>query len=199
MTRGGSKQRQQGERRCLIEGDGANRASLIRFVLSPEGVVTPDVLERLEGRGVWVSAKRDVLEKAISKNAFARGFKTEAKIPDGLLDLMEQQLLQRLVSLIAIARKSGYAISGAQKTSEALQAGSVRILFQASDGSEREKRNLSYRNEVEDRFEMLSRVELGMAYGKENVVHAAITGIGLANRVKEEAIRLSLLRGAQMN
>ncbi len=196
MTRGGSKTRQIGERRCLIEGEGADRSALIRFVLAPDNLVVPDVLERLEGRGVWVSAKRETLEEAIRKKAFARGFKTQVTLPDGLLETIENQLTSRVISLIAIARKAGEAFSGAEKVKEALQMGEVTLLFQASDGSEREKRNLSYRNEVEARFECLNRRELGMAFSKENVVHAAVTGDGLANRIQSEAERLTLLRQA---
>ncbi len=197
MTRGGSKQRQIGERRCLIEGKGAERSALIRFVLSSENVVTADVLERLDGRGVWVSAKRSALDEAVAKNAFAKGFKTKALIPEDLIGVIEAQLTARLVSLLGIARKAGEAIAGAEKVAQALQMGEARLILQASDGSEREKRNLSYKNSAEYRFECLNRRELGMAFARENVVHAATTGEALTNRVRDEAIRLSLLRETQ--
>ncbi len=202
MTRGGSKRRAESaefpSRRCLVEGESVERSTLIRFVLSPDGVVTPDILEKLGGRGVWVSAKRDALQSAIQKNAFARGFKAEAKIPADLMETLDAQLTARVISLISMARKAGEAISGAEKTAQALQNGDVRIILQANDGSEREKRNLSYRNEVDFRFECLNRSELGMAFSKENVVHAALTGDALTNRVGYEAKRLSLLRETEI-
>ncbi len=199
MTRGGLKTRPQGERRCIVNGESADRTALIRFVLSPDGIVTPDILERLDGRGVWVSAKPEALETAIRKKGFARGFKQEVTLPDGLMANVDLQLSNRVISLLSMARKSGQAFSGAEKTKEALQNGAARIIFQASDGSEREKRNLSFRNEADARFECLNRQELGMAFSKENVVHAALTGEGLTNRVKEEAIRLSSWRGVDVS
>jgi predicted RNA-binding protein YlxR (DUF448 family) len=39
----------------------------------PDGEIAPDILEKLPGRGIWVSAERDAIETmAVKKNLFAR-------------------------------------------------------------------------------------------------------------------------------
>ena len=45
---------------------------MLRFVLGPERVVVPDLLARLPGRGMWLSARADVVEAAAARGAFAR-------------------------------------------------------------------------------------------------------------------------------
>ena len=63
----------QRERRDLVTGEVMEEARLIRFVASPDGVITPDVSRKLPGRGVWVAANRASIETACAKNLFARG------------------------------------------------------------------------------------------------------------------------------
>ena len=69
MSRGGAtKTKDTSERRCIATGDTAPKAGLLRFVVSPENVVTPDILERLPGRGIWCSADRAAVELVVKKN-----------------------------------------------------------------------------------------------------------------------------------
>src|SRR5262245_26125851 len=72
------------ERRCIVSGEHDSGANLVRFALSPDGVVTPDVAAKLPGRGAWVRADSAIIEQAAKKGAFARAFKADAKVPDGL-------------------------------------------------------------------------------------------------------------------
>jgi len=68
MTRGGAdKMREDPERRCVVTGEVQPKAGLVRFVLSPEGVIFPDLAEKLPGRGIWVTANRDLIAKAAAK------------------------------------------------------------------------------------------------------------------------------------
>ena len=69
MSRGGaSKDRTEGpERRCIVTGEVQPKHGLVRFVAGPDGRVCPDILGKLPGRGVYVSADRAALEKAAAK------------------------------------------------------------------------------------------------------------------------------------
>ena len=53
------------ERRCIVSGEVLPEGKLIRFVVSPDGEVTPDVAATLPGRGIWVSATRKALNIAV--------------------------------------------------------------------------------------------------------------------------------------
>lgn len=195
MGRGGaSTDKTEGaERRCIATGEVQPKGGLIRFVASPEGVVVPDVLEKLPGRGVWVAADRAALDKAVSKKLFARGLKQPVTVSEGLVDEVERQLLRRLVGLIALARKSGEAVAGYEKTKDWLDKEKARVLIQASDGSGRGKSKLS--TPYGGRFiGWLTADELGMAFGRQTVIHAALGSGGLGQRVVEEAHRLKGLR-----
>ena len=80
MTRGGTRSEDKpNERRCIARQESLPKEQMIRFVLSPDNVVTPDVSGRLPGRGIWVSADKKSLKKAIARNLFARAAKAPGK------------------------------------------------------------------------------------------------------------------------
>ncbi len=196
MTRGGRKDQQDDpERKCIVTGAVGPKSGLIRFVIGPDATVVPDVLERLPGRGIWVSADRAAIGNAAAKGMFSRAARQPVKAPDGLADLIEGQLARRVVDLISMARKAGDAVTGYEKVKEWLVKGQATVLIQASDGSERGKTKL-HPPEGEGAFiGCLSAGEMGLAFGRERAIHAALAAGGLTTRVVEEAAKLAGLRG----
>ncbi len=194
MGRGGrTKDRDVSERRCIVTGETAPKAGLIRFVIGPDNMVYPDVLEKLPGRGMWVTASRDALDKA-GKGQFSKSAKQAVNVPDGLTDEVERQLVRRVVDLIALARKAGSAVCGFEKVKGWVSGGErVRALLQASDGSERGKTKL-WTPEGARYFGCLTAQELGLAFGRGEVVHGALASGRLSDRVVEEAVKLKSLR-----
>lgn len=194
MARGGrTKDRDVPERRCIVTGEVSPKAGLIRFVVGPDGSVVPDVLEKLPGRGMWVTATRETMEKA-SKGQFSKSAKAPVQVPDGLADEVERQLVRRVVDLIALARKAGRAVAGFEKVKGWLAGGErVRVLLQASDGSERGKTKL-WTPEGARYYGCLTSRELGLAFGRETVIHGALASGGLSDRVVKEAAKLKGMR-----
>ena len=195
MTRGGrEKDTDLAERRCLVTGEVQPKAGLIRFVLGPDGIVVPDLAEKLPGRGFWLAADRAVIDRAIAKGLFSRGAKAPAKPPEGLAELLETGLAKRVIELVSLARKSGRAVAGFEKVKDWLAAGQVKVLLQASDGSERGKGKL-WTPEGARWFGCLTASELGLAFGRDHVIHSALSKGGLADKIIRDAGRLNGLRG----
>jgi predicted RNA-binding protein YlxR (DUF448 family) len=194
MTRGG-QHKTDGEdfRKCIVTGETAPRGGLVRFVVGPDGQVFPDIMEKLPGRGMWVSADRAAIQKAAAKGLFSRAAKAPVKASDTLADDVEQQLVRRVVELISLARKSGEAVSGYEKVKDWLIKDYAEVLVQASDGSGRGKSKLSTPQDGSF-VGWLTADELGMAFGRQTVIHVALAAGGLASRVVEEAARLKGLR-----
>lgn len=195
MSRGGrDKERDQPERRCIVTGERGEKFGLIRFVLSPEAVVVPDLAEKLPGRGIWVTAERAVLEKAVARNLFSRAAKAQAVVPADLVTQVEDGLARRLVELVSLARKAGLAVCGFEKVKDWLARGQVKVLLQAYDGSERGKGRL-WTPEGSRWFGCLSAQEMGLAFGRAHAIHGALARGGLTDNVIRDAGRLSGLRG----
>lgn len=195
MSRGGRiKNRDEPERRCIVTGEVQPRRGLIRFVVGPDGLIVPDLAEKLPGRGIWVAADRAAIEKAAAKGLFARAARAQVKVPDGLADLVEAGVARRVVELIGLARKSGKAVAGFEKVKGWLAEGRAKVLLQASDGSERGKGKL-WTPEGGRWFGCLTASELGLSFGRDHVIHSALAPGGLTRNVIRDASRLQGLRG----
>lgn len=179
-------------RRCILSGQRDERDSLIRLALSPDGLVLPDVAARAPGRGAWLSADRAALEKAISNNKFKgallRAFKTgpvhwPEDLPERIFSALQKQTLERL----GLESRSGALLFGSDRISDAIGAGRVRLLIHAADAAVDGRRKLDGRllaaagKKGEDL--PVGRVELSLALGRENVVHAALIDRAAAGRV----------------
>ena len=195
MGRGGKhKDRESGpERKCIATGEVRPKSELIRFVVGPDQNIVPDLAGKLPGRGIWVTATPAALETAIKKNHFLRAAKAPVTVSETLLSDIERQLARRVVDLISLSRKSGVAVSGYEKVKDALSKETAEVLLQAEDGSSRGKSKLSTPH-FGHYIGWLTADELGMAFGRQTVIHAALGAGGLTQRVVEEAHRLKGFR-----
>jgi hypothetical protein len=167
---------------------------MIRFVIDPENRVTPDLAGKLPGRGVWVGARREALEKAVGKKLFSRAAKRPVTASDGLIDDVERLLVRRVSDAIGLARKAGLAVTGFEKVKARLKAGGAAVLLEARDASEQGKAKLAPMAGEAEVIGCLDKDELGLAFGRDFVVHAALDDGGAAQRVILEAKRLAGFR-----
>lgn len=195
MGRGGRKKdREVPERRCIATGQTGPVTGMVRFVVDPEDQIVADLEAKLPGRGIWVTADRDSLELALKKKLFGRAARQKVHISDGLIDDLERGLARRVTDLISLGRKAGRAVAGYEKVRGWLQTGEASVLIQANDGSERGKTKLRLPPEEGPTLDCLSAGEIGLSFGRDRVIHAALSAGGLTRRIVEDANRLSGLR-----
>jgi predicted RNA-binding protein YlxR (DUF448 family) len=183
-------------RRCIATGAVGPAETRIRFVRAPDGRVVPDLAASLPGRGAWVVAERAPLEKAVARRLFARAFKAETAAAPDLAQQVERLLARRCVDLIGLARRAGQAVAGFGKVEGWARAGQVGALLTAREGAEDGRRRLYGLAAGAARIGVLDAAELGLAFGRESVVHAAVAPGRLADRLLSESRRLAGFRTA---
>jgi hypothetical protein len=186
---------------------------MIRFVVGPDRQIVPDLAARLPGRGIWLSACRDVLETGGLQEdgrqkenrgdggyrhlvrAFARAARGPVSVPSDLSVLLQAALTRRIGECLGLARRAGQAVAGYEKAREALRTSRYRLVLQASDGSEAERsRFLSGLGPEVTIIEPLPGEGLGRVFGRDYVVHVAIAAGKLAESLVVEAGRLAGLK-----
>jgi hypothetical protein len=175
-------------RMCAVSREQRPIDELIRFVVSPQGEVIPDIKRKLPGRGLWISASRQTVADAVLRHQFSRGFKREVRVAESLAGDTETLLARAAVEALAIAAKAGQVISGFGKVETALAdrkgRAAIAALIHASDGAADGIRKLgaiaqqNADNHGESRefpaVTALTSTELDLALGRSNVVHAAL-------------------------
>ena len=187
------------ERRDIVSGEVMPESRLIRFAFAPEGTVVPDVAARLPGRGAWVAASRDAIAAAVAKKLFSRAAKEAVTAGADLPGRTESALVARMLGDLGIARRSGALVLGFDNVLRQLEGPRPpKLLIEAFDGAPDGKRKLHAAAHRLERactvIETLTRAELGLALGRENVIHAAVQPGGLADRLIFDAERLSGFR-----
>lgn len=202
---GSGRARLDAGRRCILSGESAPRAGLIRLALGPDGQVAADWSERLPGRGAWITADRALFDTVAAKGrlrgALARAFKTNnLALPDDLADRIASGLMQRLLNRLGLEKRSGTLILGGDRVREALAKGKVFAVLHAADarpdGSDRldgmaRAVGESLGEDIPHRRVPMTRDALSAALGRDNVVHMALVDAGAATRVLADLDRLA--------
>lgn len=201
-------------RRCVITRDRLPKEHMIRFVVGPDRTIVPDLAARLPGRGIWLSACRDVLQSENADQegrqqqkpaggsaqrhltrAFARAARGPVSVPPDLYGLLQAALIRRISDTLGLARRAGQAVAGFEKARELLRLGQSKLVLQAVDGSEAERRRfLSVLGPGLTVIDPLPGEILGRIFGRDYVVHVAIAPGKLAESLAMDAGRLAGLK-----
>jgi len=171
-------------RMCAVSREVRPIDELIRFVVSPQGDVIPDLKRKLPGRGLWVSASRRTVAEAVRRHQFSKGFKRDVRVAPTLPADTEALLVRSATEALAMAAKAGQVVSGFAKVEGLLEQGRADALIHASDGAADGIRKLDAiagqrsRNIGESHdfpiVTVLTSAELDLALGRSNVIHAAL-------------------------
>jgi uncharacterized protein len=171
-------------RMCAVSRQVRPTDELIRFVISPQGDVVPDLKRKLPGRGMWLTASRGVVAEAVRRHQFSKAFKRELRPPQTLPADIEALLVRSVTEALGIAAKAGQIVTGFGKVESALKEGTVEVLIHASDGAADGIRKLDMlaRQNAGNRgskppipvVTALKSVELDLALTRSNVIHAAL-------------------------
>jgi uncharacterized protein len=193
------------ERRCALTHEVKPAADLIRFVVGPDGMLTPDTDAKAEGRGVWISLGERMVAEAVKKKAFSKSLKSEVRLPDDLPGLTRRRLEQRFVSSLQMAKKAGQLLTGAMKVKAALETGEAIALLTATDAADDGRKKMLATLKASSKaaeeqglagadrphFELLDSAQLGLALGIESVIHAAPTQGAAGETAVKRAERLA--------
>ena len=186
-------EKQMPERRCIYTRETSPRRMLVRFSVSPEGMVVPDLEEKLPGRGLWLTARGDIIRRACAENVFSKAARRNVTVPADLPDRLAALMNSRCLDLIGLARRSGPAVAGFEKVRAALDAGDVALLIEASDGADDGREKLARRAAGVETLSLWTADQLGAPW-RDRAVHAAIFAGGLADRLSREAQRCARIQ-----
>ena len=189
------------ERTCAVTRQKHAPEALIRFVLSPQGEIVPDIRCKLPGRGVWILAHADIVGQALKRGSFARGFKTKVVPPAGLAQQVAALLEKDALQSLSIANKAGVVVTGFAKVEAACASEALAALVHAADGGadgirklgqalRRRRDNLPMPVEIN----IFNSLQLDLALGRTNVIHAAMKDKAASAAFLARARRLAIYR-----
>ena len=183
-----------GLRTCIASGAKKPKEQMVRFVIGPDAKAVPDLDEKLPGRGLWLSAERDMIHTACARNLFAKRARQRVVAETELVDRVEALLAQRCIELLQLARRSGLLTFGFDEVRRRLADGAVGVLITARDAAPDRRAKIAAAAPGLPAKEALTGDELGLVMGRERIAHALVEAGGLADRVARELTRLAGMR-----
>jgi uncharacterized protein len=182
--------REEPQRSCLGCREVKDKKELLRFVLSPERALVPDIQGKLPGRGAYTCFRRSCLAVAVTKKQFARSFKGEVRCgsPDELIAAVAARMVERIGGYLALANKAGKVASGGESVIEALTRKSPGIVCVATDISPdigEKVIKLADRLGV-DHFSLFDKDRLGALVGKGLRSALVVEQGGFSDALKKE-------------
>ncbi len=190
------------ERTCIVTGAKGAPDAMLRFALSADGAVVPDIRRKLPGRGVWTRLSFEAVRRAAAKGAFSRAFRAKAEAPAALAETVEALLERDALQSLSMANKAGLVVAGAFKVDSATENRAVVALIHAKDGSPDgvQKRAQALRAGLGEEagtvawINLFSSSQLDLALGKANVIHAAVKSGAATSAFLRRAERLRRFR-----
>jgi hypothetical protein len=192
-------------RTCIVERARKEKPFLLRFVLSPQSAVVPDIKGTLPGRGVWVTASRAIVTEAVKRRAFQRAFRRPVLVAGDLTLQVEELFKRSALERLSICNKAGLVVLGFTKVDEALKRRELSCLLHASDAAE------DGRSKLDKKFLALysekdhiapkncfTSAEISLAAGSTNVIHAGLKEGGATLAFFDALDRLSGYRTGEV-
>ena len=183
---------ENGMKVCIVTKNTFPRTEMLRFVVSPNREIVFDVDEKLPGKGIWISADKDILQKAVQKKIFNKAAGMSVVIPENLTDIVLGKLQEKCLSLLAFARKAGMLVFGFEGVKKALTNMVVSVAFEADDAAQNGKDKLYRPTDTFPVFSCLTREDLGQITGMEQQVHVAVLDSKLAENLIVAGKKLEL-------
>jgi len=178
-------------RTCLATGEARPASALLRFVVGPDGAVVPDLDGRLPGRGLWLSAERDMVNTACAKGLFAKAARRAVVVPPDLAERVAGLMTRRCLDLIGLACRAGQAVAGFEKAEAWLRRGIGGVVLAASDGAAGGRGKIQALAPGLPVIDGFDARQLGAALGRSSAVHVVLAKGRLAERLIDAAGRLA--------
>lgn len=189
-------------RTCIITKKTYEKNKLLRFVVSPDLQILPDLKQKLPGRAIYITPSQQNVEKAITSNSLVRSFKAkiqkDVNIDKNMAQIVEKLLIKNAIASIALGRKAGIVIYGALACEKAIRAQIVALLLHTKGASKNGITKLEqaiYASSCSiKQFCLFEPEELDGAFGDLNVQHIAILASPLINNIITNLEKLHIYR-----
>jgi uncharacterized protein len=191
------------DRTCIVTRTAKQPDQLIRFVAGPDGSVVPDLKSVLPGRGCWVSADAATVALAVKRKIFSRALKVDVTVDLDLVGMIDRLLVKNALGSLGLLRKAGNLMTGSAKVDDLVRSGKAGFVLHATDGAADGIRKITQGRkalrEMEGKtvpgFALFTSTEMSLAFGGENVIHAAANAGQVGNGARARLEALARYRG----
>ena len=179
-------------KKSFSENAGINENDFIKFSLSPDKKLVPDLHNKLPGKSIWVPANKELIKYIQDREDVKTHFGVAQLFTDDLLFLIQKILRKKILNSISLAKKAGYLAIGLDTIKTRLIEKKHCLVIVAKGAKSLKNYSFFSSNSVSCFEGLLYKRDLEKSTGKNNVKYV---GILSKNFKKTIQVDLNKLKG----
>ena len=99
-------------KKSFLENSDIDENNFIKFSLSPDSKLVPDLHDNLPGRSIWAPANKTLIKYIQERDDVKAHFGVSHLLSNDLVYLVEKILRKKILNNISLAKKAGYLAIG---------------------------------------------------------------------------------------
>ena len=175
----------------LTINEGCLDNQMIRFIISDNNFLTPDLYNNFKGEEFFVKSTKEEL-KNFSENVDEKYTKLFNK--NNIVEVIENIILKHIIGIIGLARKAKKVVIGFDEIKIQLKKNKIYLLLQAESFSQKREKQINLPVYQKCKLNCLTKEELGIAFGKKNISNVGFLKSSFINPLVSDTYLLQSLR-----
>ena len=169
-----------------------NENDFIKFSLSPDNKLVPDLHNNLPGKSIWVPANKELIKYIEGRDDVKTHFGVTHLFANDLLFLIQKILRKKILNSISLTKKAGYLAMGLDAIKTQLIEKKHCLVIAAKGAKSLKNYSFFSSNSISCFEDLLYQRDLEKSTGKNNVKYV---GIFSKNFKKTIQVDLNKLKG----
>ena len=184
------------DKKSFLENANISENDFIKFSLSPENMLVPDLHNNLPGKSIWVPAKKKLIKYIQERDDVKAHFGVSRFFSNDLVYLVKKILRRKILNNISLTKKAGYLAIGLDTIKTQLIEKRHCLIVVARGAKSLESYSVFSSNNVTCFENLLYQKDLEKSTGNNNVKYV---GILSKNFKKTIQVDLNKLKGFMGN
>ena len=179
-------------KKSFAENADLDENDFIKFSLSPDNKLVPDLHDKLPGKSIWATTDKALIECIQERKDVKEHFGVSHVFTNDLLFLIKKILRKKIVNSISLAKKAGYLAIGIDTIKAQLKEKKHCLIIVAKEARSLKNYSFFSSNTISCFENLLYQRDLEKSTGKNNVKYV---GILSKNFKKTIQVDLNKLKG----
>ena len=99
-------------KKIFLDRDDLSEDDFIKFSMSPDNALVPDLYNNLPGRSVWLPANKSMITDILKKEELKTYFGIPNILTSNFSILIEKILKRKILNSVSLTKKAGYLVMG---------------------------------------------------------------------------------------
>ena len=183
------------DKKNFSENSDIDEKDFIKFSLSPDNKLVPDLHNNLPGKSIWAPANKAMIKYIQERDDVKAHFGVSHLFSNDLVSLIKKILRKKILSSISLAKKAGYLAIGLDTIKTELVE-KKHCLIVVADGAKSLKNYSFFSSNTISCFEnLLHQKDLERSTGKNNVKYVGILSKNFKKTIQVDLNKLKGLMG----